>query len=113
MAVMPVLFDVAGSARVAGLRYVDDRTTPGIRRVGRRPPFRYVNAHKRPIRDARELESSESIGRKAGERAVARLGARKLATQRARVLFAPEVAPPPSRSCDWAQPPSAGEYSQV
>ena len=43
-------------------------------------------------RDARELESSESIGRKAGERAVARLGARKLATQRARVLFAPEVA---------------------
>ena len=43
-------------------------------------------------RDARDLESSESIGRKAGERAVARLGARKLATQRARVLFAPEVA---------------------
>ncbi len=43
-------------------------------------------------RDARDLESSESIGRKAGQRAVARLGARKLATQRARVLFAPEVA---------------------
>ena len=32
------------------------------------------------------------IGRKAGERAVARLGARKIATQKARVLFAPEVA---------------------
>ena len=61
MAVMPVLFDVAGSARVAGLRYVDDRTTPGIRRVGRRPPFRYVNAHKRPIRDARELERIRAL----------------------------------------------------
>ena len=35
---------------------------------------------------------AEAIGRKAGERAVARLGARKLPTQRARVLFAPEVA---------------------
>jgi PmbA protein len=43
-------------------------------------------------RDARELESSQSIGRKAGLRAVARLGARKIATQKARVLFAPEVA---------------------
>jgi PmbA protein len=43
-------------------------------------------------RDARELESSESIGRKAGERAVARLGARKIGTQKARVLYAPEVA---------------------
>jgi PmbA protein len=43
-------------------------------------------------RDARELESSQSIGRKAGERAVARLGARKIATQKARVLYAPEVA---------------------
>jgi PmbA protein len=43
-------------------------------------------------RDARELESAEEIGRKAGERAVARLGARKIATQKSRVLFAPEVA---------------------
>jgi PmbA protein len=43
-------------------------------------------------RDARDLESADAIGRKAGERAVARLRARKLATQRARVLFAPEVA---------------------
>jgi PmbA protein len=43
-------------------------------------------------RDARDLESAENIGRKAGERAVARLRARKLATQRARVLFSPEVA---------------------
>jgi PmbA protein len=43
-------------------------------------------------RDAAELESAERIGVKAGERAVARLGARKLKTQVARVLFAPEVA---------------------
>jgi PmbA protein len=43
-------------------------------------------------RDAGELESPESIGRKAGERAVARLGARKIGTQKARVLYAPEVA---------------------
>jgi PmbA protein len=43
-------------------------------------------------RDARELEAAADIGRKAGERAVARLGARKLATQKARVLYSPEVA---------------------
>jgi PmbA protein len=43
-------------------------------------------------RDARDLEPAEIIGRKAGLRAVARLGARKIATQKARVLFAPEVA---------------------
>jgi PmbA protein len=43
-------------------------------------------------RDARDLEAAESIGRKAGERAVARLGARRLSTQRAPVLYAPEVA---------------------
>ncbi len=43
-------------------------------------------------RDAGELESAEFIGSKAGERAVARLGARKLATQKARVLYSPEVA---------------------
>jgi PmbA protein len=43
-------------------------------------------------RDARDLESGESIGRKAGERAVQRLGARRLPTRKARVLYAPEVA---------------------
>ena len=43
-------------------------------------------------RDARDLESVTEIGRKAGERAVARLGARKIPTQKARVLYAPEVA---------------------
>jgi PmbA protein len=43
-------------------------------------------------RDARDLEAAASIGRKAGERAVMRLGARRVATQKARVLYAPEVA---------------------
>ena len=43
-------------------------------------------------RDAADLESAESIGRKAGERAVARLGARKISTRKSRVMFAPEVA---------------------
>src|SRR5688500_15754573 len=43
-------------------------------------------------RDARDLEPVFDIGRKAGERAVARLGARKIATQKSRVLYAPEVA---------------------
>jgi PmbA protein len=43
-------------------------------------------------RDARDLEDAAVIGRKAGERAVQRLGARKIATQKARVLYAPEVA---------------------
>src|SRR5690606_19057607 len=43
-------------------------------------------------RDPSELESHEAVGRKAGERALARLGARKLSTRRAPVLFAPEVA---------------------
>ena len=43
-------------------------------------------------RDATDLESADDIGRKAGLRAVARLGARKISTRKSRVLFAPEVA---------------------
>jgi PmbA protein len=43
-------------------------------------------------RDWRELENAESVGRQAGARAVRRLGARKLATTRAPVLFSPDVA---------------------
>jgi PmbA protein len=44
------------------------------------------------LRDWRELESAESVGRRAGERTVARLGARKLATMKAAVLYSPDVA---------------------
>ena len=43
-------------------------------------------------RDPRELEDARQIGRRAGERAVARLGASKLTTRRAPVLFVPELA---------------------
>lgn len=43
-------------------------------------------------RDPAELLSPEAIGRKAGARAAARLGARKLGTRRAPVLFPPELA---------------------
>ena len=43
-------------------------------------------------RDVRDLESPESVGRKAAERTVARLGARRLATRKAPVLFVPELA---------------------
>jgi PmbA protein len=43
-------------------------------------------------RDAADLEAAEEIGRKAGARAVARLGARKISTRKSRVVFAPEVA---------------------
>ncbi len=43
-------------------------------------------------RDPSDLESTATIGRRAGERAVARLGARKLGTRRAPVVFNPEMA---------------------
>lgn len=44
------------------------------------------------VRDWRELEPGEAIGRRAAERALRRLGARKLATTSAAVLFVPEIA---------------------
>ena len=43
-------------------------------------------------RDPADLEPTGTIGRRAGERAIARLGARKLATRRAPVVFCPEMA---------------------
>jgi PmbA protein len=43
-------------------------------------------------RSREDLEDIESIGRRAAERAVARLNARKLSTRHAPVLFAPEMA---------------------
>ncbi|MGE3665687.1 MAG: metalloprotease PmbA, partial [Steroidobacteraceae bacterium] len=43
-------------------------------------------------RDPGELGEIELIGRRAGERAIARLGARRMGTRRAPVLFVPEVA---------------------
>ena len=44
------------------------------------------------VRDWRDMESAESVGKRAGERTVGRLGARKLATQKAPVLYVPDTA---------------------
>jgi PmbA protein len=44
------------------------------------------------VRDWRELEDAQSIGRRAAERALRRLNARKLPTMSAPVLFVPELA---------------------
>jgi PmbA protein len=44
------------------------------------------------MRDAGELEAPEAIGRRAGERAIARLGSRKLTTRKAPVAYAPDMA---------------------
>ncbi len=43
-------------------------------------------------RDAHDLDSPEAIGRRAGERAIRRLGAKRLSTRRAPVLLVPEMA---------------------
>jgi PmbA protein len=43
-------------------------------------------------RDWRDLEDAAAVGRRSAERAVARLGARKLSTRRAPVMFVPEMA---------------------
>ncbi len=43
------------SAKVAGLRYVDDRRMPGIRRVGSKSRVRYVAPSGRTIADRAEL----------------------------------------------------------
>ena len=43
-------------------------------------------------RDRRALEPAAVVGRKAAERTVARLGARRLSTRRAPILFVPELA---------------------
>jgi PmbA protein len=43
-------------------------------------------------RDPDTLDSAESVGIKAGDRAVSRLGARKIKTTKAPVLYVPEVA---------------------
>jgi PmbA protein len=43
-------------------------------------------------RDPAEMEDPAAVGRKAGERAVARLGARAIATRHAPVLFVPDLA---------------------
>jgi len=48
--------------------------------------------HYSAARDASELESAAQIGRKAAEKTVRRLGARKIKTTKVPVLFTPELA---------------------
>ena len=43
-------------------------------------------------RDVRDLESPDAVGKKAAERTVARLGARRIGTRKCPVLFVPELA---------------------
>src|SRR5215475_8221376 len=43
-------------------------------------------------RDPGELEAASAVGRRAGERALARLGARRLSTRKAPVAFTPDMA---------------------
>jgi DNA topoisomerase-1 len=49
------------SARVAGLRYVNDVRTPGIRRIGRHNRFRYVDPSGRTISNPAERERIRSL----------------------------------------------------
>src|SRR6478672_1100079 len=49
------------SARVAGLRYVNDVRTPGIRRIGRHNRFRYVDPNGRTISNPVERERIRSL----------------------------------------------------
>src|SRR5262249_49582891 len=49
------------SARVAGLRYVSDERTPGIRRIGTRNRFRYVDANGWSIGDPEVLQRIKAL----------------------------------------------------
>jgi DNA topoisomerase I len=51
----------AESAKVAGLRYVNDETMPGIRRIGPPTAFRYVGPTGRRLTDRGELQRIRSL----------------------------------------------------
>jgi DNA topoisomerase-1 len=53
--------DPAESAKLAGLRYVNDATTPGIRRCGSPPRFRYVAPNGRSVTDPAERQRIRSL----------------------------------------------------
>lgn len=61
-AVVPLPLDPIESAKVAGLRYVNDDTTPGIRRVGRKGRVCYVLPDGRPLTDQHEIQRIKSLG---------------------------------------------------
>jgi DNA topoisomerase-1 len=49
------------TAKVAGFRYVNDRRTPGIRRIGSKHRVRYVDANGRTVSDRAELQRIKSL----------------------------------------------------
>ena len=49
------------SAKVAGLRYVNDERTPGIRRIGSHKRFRYVTPQGHTVCDAATLQRIKSL----------------------------------------------------
>jgi DNA topoisomerase-1 len=49
------------SAKMAGLRYVDDARVPGIRRIGSKSRVRYVGPKGRTIADRAELQRIKSL----------------------------------------------------
>src|SRR3954464_13923265 len=49
------------SARIAGLRYVDDARTPGIRRIGSKTRVRYVAPNGATVSDQAELQRIRSL----------------------------------------------------
>src|SRR4051812_364974 len=53
--------DPIKSARVAGLRYINDRAVAGIRRLGKPNHFRYVDAKGHPVRNRADLERIRSL----------------------------------------------------
>jgi DNA topoisomerase-1 len=53
--------DPVTSARVAGLRYVNDETMPGIRRVKQKARVRYLNPDGRPVKDAADLQRLRAL----------------------------------------------------
>ena len=57
----PLAFEPTVSAEVAGLRYVNDFRTPGIRRIGPKKRFRYVDANGRPVSDLDMLARIKSL----------------------------------------------------
>jgi DNA topoisomerase-1 len=53
--------DPITSAEIADLRHVDDRATPGIRRIGNKTRIRYVDAHGRTISAPAVLQRIKSL----------------------------------------------------
>ena len=57
----PLTVEPTVSAEVAGLRYVNDLRTPGIRRHGKPKRFRYVDPGGHPVTDAAVLSRIRSL----------------------------------------------------